>query len=97
MIAVSFYDSDRNELGTYWLGPFLGTMPWRGVSRLVRVPPKTHELILRIGLFGATGRADFDPGGCHDRLHRRNPVVTIVPGGRGAEKSDGGEQPERHS
>ena len=60
LIAISFYDSDRNELGTFWLGPFEGTMPWRNVSRLVRVPAKTHEAILRIGLFGSTGRADFD-------------------------------------
>tara|TARA_R110002049_G_scaffold2750_7_gene22082 strand:- start:21639 stop:23231 length:1593 start_codon:yes stop_codon:yes gene_type:complete len=60
VIAISFYDRDRNELGIYWLGPFSGTTPWRNVSRLVRVPAKTHEAILRIGLFGATGRADFD-------------------------------------
>ena len=59
-IAISFYDSDRNELALYWLGPFEGTSPWRSVSRLLRVPVKTHEAILRIGLFGATGQADFD-------------------------------------
>jgi protein-L-isoaspartate(D-aspartate) O-methyltransferase len=27
---------------------------------LIRVPAGTREAILRIGLFGATGRADFD-------------------------------------
>ena len=59
-IAISFYDRDRNELALFWLGPFEGTSSWRSVSRLLRVPAKTHEAILRIGLFGATGQADFD-------------------------------------
>jgi protein-L-isoaspartate(D-aspartate) O-methyltransferase len=60
MIAISFYDELRGELGTFWLGPFRGTRPWRRASRLIRVPTDTREAILRIGLFGATGRADFD-------------------------------------
>lgn len=60
LIAISFYDELRNDLGTVWLGPFRGTRKWKSYSRLVRVPPKTREAILRIGLFGATGRADFD-------------------------------------
>lgn len=60
LIAVSFYDEHRRELGTLWLGPFRGTRGWRRESRLVRVPPQSREAIVRIGLFGATGRADFD-------------------------------------
>lgn len=59
MVAISFYDELRQDLGTYTVGPFRGTRPWRESSRLIRVPPKTHEAILRIGLFGATGVADF--------------------------------------
>ncbi|TWT83195.1 Protein-L-isoaspartate O-methyltransferase [Planctomycetes bacterium CA13] len=60
MIAISLYDEQRRDLGTYWLGPFRGTRSWREVSRLVRIPTQTREAILRIGLFGATGQADFD-------------------------------------
>jgi protein-L-isoaspartate(D-aspartate) O-methyltransferase len=60
MIAISLYDKDRRELGMYWLGPYRGTTDWRRVTRLIRVPPATREAILRIGLFGATGVADFD-------------------------------------
>ena len=60
MIAISLYDELRRELGTFWLGPFRGTRAWRTESRLIRIPPNTREAILRIGLFGATGRADFD-------------------------------------
>lgn len=58
-IAISFYDAQRQQLGTYWVGPFRGTRPWRSASKLIRVPAATRESILRIGLFGATGVADF--------------------------------------
>ncbi|MGB7327523.1 MAG: protein-L-isoaspartate(D-aspartate) O-methyltransferase [Rubripirellula sp.] len=59
-VAISFYDKLRQDLGTFSIGPFRGTRSWRSSSRLVRVPPQTKEAILRIGLFGATGTADFD-------------------------------------
>jgi len=60
MLALTLYDEDRKELGTVWLGPYRGTTDWKNASRLVPVPPATREGILRIGLFGATGIADFD-------------------------------------
>lgn len=60
MVAISFYDSLRRDLGTFSLGPFRATRPWRESSRLIRVPPQTREAIIRIGLFGATGVADFE-------------------------------------
>jgi protein-L-isoaspartate(D-aspartate) O-methyltransferase len=60
MIAISLYDEQRRDLGAFWLGPFRSTRPWRSSSRLIRIPPATREAILRVGLFGATGTADFD-------------------------------------
>ena len=60
MIAITLYDELRRDLGTFHLGPFRGTRDWRFHSRLIRVPISTREAILRVGLFGATGRADFD-------------------------------------
>ena len=60
MIAISLYDSLRRDLGTFWIGPFRGTRSWRESSRLIRVPHNAREAILRVGLFGATGTADFD-------------------------------------
>ena len=60
MIALSLYDGQRRDLGTFRLGPFRGSRPWRSSSRLIRIPPSAREAILRIGLFGATGTADFD-------------------------------------
>ena len=60
MIAITLYDELRSDLGTFRVGPFRGTRPWRQESRLIRVPVTTREAILRVGLFGATGVADFD-------------------------------------
>ena len=59
-IAISLYDEQRRELGIYVMGPFHGTKDWTKHSRLIRVPPQAREAIVRIGLFGATGTADFD-------------------------------------
>ena len=60
LVSVTFYDADRAEVGGAMLGPFRGTRDWRNVSRLVQVPPTAREAIVRAGLFGATGTADFD-------------------------------------
>ena len=59
-IVLSLYDELRRDMGTFWIGPYGGTRKWRDGSRLIRVPPATREAIVRVGLFGATGRADFD-------------------------------------
>lgn len=58
-LAISFYDGQRQELATYMIGPFRGTRSWRSISKLMRVPAETKESIVRIGLYGATGIADF--------------------------------------
>ncbi len=42
------------------IGPYSGTRPWKSHSRVLAVPPQAREAIVRIGLFGATGTADFD-------------------------------------
>lgn len=60
MIAISYYDSMRKSLGTVSLGPYRGSRDWKSDSRLIRVPATAREAIVRIGLFGATGQADFD-------------------------------------
>ncbi|MEM0925388.1 MAG: protein-L-isoaspartate(D-aspartate) O-methyltransferase [Planctomycetota bacterium] len=60
VIAISFYDELRRDLGTFQLGPFRGTRDWREHSRVLRVPVGTREAILRLGLMGATGKAEFD-------------------------------------
>lgn len=59
-IVINLYDEQRRDLGVFVVGPFRGTRGWRQHSRLVRVPPQAREAIIRVGLFGATGTADFD-------------------------------------
>lgn len=60
MLAISFYDGSRRDLGMITLGPYRGTRDWHTDGRIIRVPPTAKEAIVRIGLFGATGRVDFD-------------------------------------
>ncbi|MFG0289625.1 MAG: protein-L-isoaspartate(D-aspartate) O-methyltransferase [Rhodopirellula sp. JB044] len=60
MLAISYYDTNRRDLGMITLGPYRGTRDWKKDSRILRVPPAAKEAIIRIGLFGATGRVDFD-------------------------------------
>lgn len=60
MIVITLYDEQRRDLGIYWLGPLQGNSPWRELSRLISIPLEAREAIIRIGLFGATGTADFD-------------------------------------
>lgn len=60
LVAVTFYDSDRKELATGYLGPFRGSSEWHRVEKNIRVPPLAREGILRIGLFGGTGEISFD-------------------------------------
>lgn len=60
LVAVTFYDSDRKELSTGYLGPFRGTADWHRVEKNIRVPFLAREGILRIGLFGGVGEISFD-------------------------------------
>ncbi|MFI4873770.1 MAG: protein-L-isoaspartate(D-aspartate) O-methyltransferase [Blastopirellula sp. JB062] len=60
MIAFTFYDSARRDVGRGVVGPFLRDSDWTQIEETVRVPPATKEALLRIGLFGATGEACFD-------------------------------------
>lgn len=59
-VGITFYDEDRKDLGHNYLGPFRGSADWVKVKRRFKVPPKTREGLLRIGLFGATGELSFD-------------------------------------
>lgn len=59
-ITIRYFDSQRGLLGTNVIGFFRGTRSWQTESRIFRVPSKTREAIVSIGLFGATGSASFD-------------------------------------
>lgn len=59
-IILSLFDEQRRQIDMFVLGQGQGTRSWRTSSRLIRVPPQSREAVVRIGLFGATGTADFD-------------------------------------
>jgi protein-L-isoaspartate(D-aspartate) O-methyltransferase len=59
-VALTFYDGQRKDLSTYYIGPMEGSMTWRKKDLDVPVPVASREAIVRIGLFGATGAASFD-------------------------------------
>ncbi len=60
LVALTFYDELRRELGTGFMGPFRGNRDWQNLDNDIDVPEGTREAIIRIGLFGATGQASFD-------------------------------------
>ncbi len=60
LVAITFYDESRRELGHRWLGPFRGSRDWHQQQATIRVPEDAREALLRIGLFGATGKISFD-------------------------------------
>jgi protein-L-isoaspartate(D-aspartate) O-methyltransferase len=59
-LIVHFYDADRKELDASVIGPWQGTFDWKRASKLIHIPPKAREAILRIGLNGATGVLSVD-------------------------------------
>jgi protein-L-isoaspartate(D-aspartate) O-methyltransferase len=60
VVHVTFYDAERRETGSGFIGPFRGTRDWQNLDHEIEVPENTNEAIVRIGLFGATGIACFD-------------------------------------
>lgn len=60
IVSLTFLDDNRRELGTGFIGPFRGTRDWRNLDNEIRVPEKTREALVRIGMFGATGSCSFD-------------------------------------
>ena len=59
-VVVHFYDSVRREVGTQVVTRWRGTSNWQQSRRRIPVPPNTREIIVRIGLNGATGTLDID-------------------------------------
>ena len=60
LLAISFYDEERRDLGVGFIGPFVGTQDWHQEIKMIPVPRQAKEGIIRIGLFGATGTIYFD-------------------------------------
>lgn len=59
-LVFHFYDAVRREVGTVIVQRWMGTSNWQQSRRTIRVPPAAREMIVRIGLHGATGVLDLD-------------------------------------
>lgn len=59
-LVFHFYDAVRREVGTVIVQTWSGTSNWQQYKRTIPVPPATREMIVRIGLNGATGVLDLD-------------------------------------
>lgn len=59
-ISILFYDENRANIGEAGMGPWRGTFDWRPESKVLDVPPRAREAIIRLGLFGATGELSVD-------------------------------------
>jgi protein-L-isoaspartate(D-aspartate) O-methyltransferase len=59
-VVVHFYDHIRREISTTVLGKWRGSFNWQDAKSTVVVPPAAKEMIIRIGLNGATGQLDLD-------------------------------------
>jgi len=59
-LVVHFYDAVRREVQTVVVQRWMGTSNWQQYKRRIPVPPAAREMIVRIGLHGATGALDLD-------------------------------------
>jgi protein-L-isoaspartate(D-aspartate) O-methyltransferase len=55
VVAVMYYDENRGSIGEKMLGPWHGSSDWKTETKILDVPSRTREGLIRIGLFGATG------------------------------------------
>lgn len=59
-VFVHFYDEDRRPFENIIIGPWTGTHDWTSATKTFSVPTKAREMIVHIGLNGATGKLWLD-------------------------------------
>lgn len=60
VLTIDFYDKDHRSLKLSYLGPFLGTNDWQRSEKVLAVPHDSYEIVIRLGMFGATGSMSVD-------------------------------------
>lgn len=55
-----FFDGKRLPIGTITIGPWLADQDWTRISKSIPVPGAARELIIQVGLNGATGTLGVD-------------------------------------
>ena len=59
-LMFHFYDDARGPIDTEIIGGWTKTAPWRHLTGTIRVPLRAREMIVRVGLNGATGTLRID-------------------------------------
>ncbi|MEZ6059483.1 MAG: protein-L-isoaspartate(D-aspartate) O-methyltransferase [Planctomycetaceae bacterium] len=59
-VVVHFYDVIRREVGDALVVTWRGTENWQEARSRILVPPDAKEMVIRVGLNGATGTLDVD-------------------------------------
>lgn len=61
-LNIQFFDSERRPLPSVdgFIGPWNGTFDWKPASKIITVPPRSREAIIRVGLNGGTGELSID-------------------------------------
>jgi protein-L-isoaspartate(D-aspartate) O-methyltransferase len=60
-LVITFYAENRATLTqTGIMGPWVGSFDWQSEGKLIEVPIRAREAILRIGLMGGVGELDVD-------------------------------------
>ena len=59
-VVFHFYDNIRREVGSQVAARWRGSDNWQQTRRRIAVPVTARELVVRIGLNGATGTLDLD-------------------------------------
>ena len=58
--VLHFFDGKRLPIGTMTVGPWLADQEWTRISRTIPVPGTAREMIIQVGLNGATGTLCVD-------------------------------------
>jgi protein-L-isoaspartate(D-aspartate) O-methyltransferase len=59
-VRFHFYDENRKNFNNQMIGPWSGTDDWTTVTKTIEIPPRAREMIVRIGLNGASGKLWLD-------------------------------------
>lgn len=59
-VMIHFYDENRRPFENAILGPWTGTHDWSTAKKTVNVPKQAREMVVHIGLNGATGKLWLD-------------------------------------
>ncbi len=60
LLAIIFYDEKRAMVGRGLLGPWRGNFPWQLEKKIIPVPVRAREAIVRVGLLGGVGELSCD-------------------------------------